>query len=100
MKCSNCDNEALFVYDVPSVKTQGYCADHLTRFMRDNIKNGTAVRTEALTALKDEAVVKTQTTKPKRRPRKAWVDPVVETDPVVESTIMEEVVGDSTGAIE
>lgn len=100
MKCSNCDGEALFVYDVPSVKNQGYCADHLTRFMRDNIKNGTVIRTDAYLAVQEEAVTKTQTTKPKRRSRKPWVDPEAPTETVVESTVTDEVVDDSTGAIE
>jgi hypothetical protein len=47
VKCANCDNEALYVYDVPATDTVYFCSVHLPRFLRKQAESGLLPTTDA-----------------------------------------------------
>jgi len=56
MKCANCDNEALYVYQGESMWPIPYCVDCLPSFLRPQAKAGLLGITEAHTASRMSAV--------------------------------------------
>ena len=52
MKCLNCDDSALFVYENPTVEPQPFCNAHLPSFMRPLAKAGLLTTTDAYAEIK------------------------------------------------
>jgi hypothetical protein len=85
VKCSNCDNEAIYVYQTASTKAVHYCASCLPSFLRGAAKTGALnipeaheqVTEEVVATLSPEAVTKPR----KRRKPVDWVDPAVVVEP-------------------
>lgn len=80
MKCANCSDEAIYVYDVAATQTLFFCDKHLPKFLRASARAGTLPRTEAYAKIQQEVLEILAT------------EPEVE-EPVVEEPV-EEVVED------
>lgn len=73
MKCANCQEPALYLYDPKPLAPTAYCATHLPRFLRQPAKAGLLPVTEAFDALKKEtfaALSPTPAEEPKPAPRR------------------------------
>lgn len=56
MKCANCSNPALYVYDPKPLRPTPYCSEHLPSFLRQAAKSGALPVTEAYEQTKREAI--------------------------------------------
>lgn len=81
MKCANCDNEALYTYQTPSVGPIHYCVSCLPAFLRPLAKSGALTVTPAFTeqaAVVAEVLSPDAEVKPSKRRSKREQAEVVE----------------------
>lgn len=81
MKCANCSQQALYVYDVPATETLYYCNDCLPSFLRVQAKAGLLPTTDAYAAAQAEvADLLAPTPEPvvKKKSAKAAATPVAD----------------------
>lgn len=76
MKCANCDNGALFVYQITAEKEILYCEKHLPRFLDARRRAGNLKTTDEFTEKRSEALALVETPeepapKPKKRKKAA-----------------------------
>lgn len=89
MKCANCDNEALYVYDTVGSNDVLYCASCLPGFLRPALKAGVLTTTASYQARQAEVLALLA---PKPEPvvvEEPVVEPVVEETPVEEPVVEE-----------
>ena len=92
MKCSNCDAEALFIYETSSTHDQPYCNACLPAFLRDHARKGLLKTTEQYLRVKQELAAKMAPEQPKPAKKAKETAPVVDTPaPVDEEAPAEEV---------
>lgn len=84
MNCENCDQPALWVYDVPSTDNQNYCDEHLPSFLRAQARSGVLPTTEVYEKVKADVAAALAPEAPvKKSVKKSAVveDAPVEEDP-------------------
>ena len=83
MKCANCDNPALYVYDTAGVRPTPYCDVDLPSFLRPAARSGLLTTTDAFEGTRQSAIatlaLPPEAPAPKRKRGKS-------TQPVEEST--------------
>ena len=76
MKCSNCDRDAFYLYQITKEVEVPYCSIHLPGFLEPRRKAGLIKTTEQLTAARESAITTLATEqapapKPKRKKKAA-----------------------------
>jgi hypothetical protein len=56
MKCANCNEDALYVYNITTTKGTSYCGEHLPRFLEARKKAGLLKTTDSLKSKQDDAL--------------------------------------------
>lgn len=73
MKCSNCPNEAVYVYEGSGIKDTPYCVPCLPSFLLPRVKDQTLKTTEAYDEIKSEVL---ETLTPAEESSEATLTPV------------------------
>lgn len=104
MQCSNCADEAMYIYDPRGAVATFFCSAHLPSFLQKSAKSGLLKTTEHFSDVRSSALAELRPApvegstveaveeepEPEPKPRRSRKKAVAETEPPVEDTPIED----------